>query len=97
MRQLNKEEREICNKQIERMTKQIIDLNEVKEYAKRKMKKLQSDWEFEDFAKPLERKNTKEQNDKVITQAENDIKELKDKIKQLETQLKDGVTLPTGV
>jgi len=79
------------------MNNEIANLKDVIEYAQRKMQKLQNDWDFEDFAKPLERKQTKENSEKTIDQAKYEIKEMNIKINQLNEQMTKGVPEPVGV
>ena len=96
-RSLTEKEIDICNKQINRLESEWFNLKDVKEYAKKKLEMLEVQWKFEDFAKPLERKQTRDNSKKTIENADNEMKELKEKISDLKEQIKNGVNTPTGV
>jgi len=98
-RKLNKEEIEATKKGIERLQKTINETTEAKEYAEKKMEFLKKTWEFEDYERPIYRKNTIEINNNKIKECNSIIKSSEINLKELKKQLKEGVEVkkPAGV
>lgn len=103
-RQLNKEEREISEKQLARHKKELRDLETRLRYNKKIIKlqehkrmleneKIEIDDEFREFL----RRQKDEEDENIIKRFEADIKEEEKHIKILNEQLNEGVDIPTGV
>jgi len=98
-RELTKQEIEQTKKGIDRLNKQVDIAKESNEYAKRKLEYLKQLWKFEDFARPLERKKSKENAEDIIKQSEIDITSITNNLIELKDHLMNGVEVKkiTGV
>lgn len=96
-RQLSEEEKNISEKSLKRIKKEITDLKGNLDYNKALIIKQKYLREFDNDWREYLQKRKDEEDNKIIKQIENLLKEKENTLKELNKQLKDGVEPPTGV
>lgn len=95
-RELTKDEEKKTKTGIAKLSLDIAELLEAMDFATRKLKFLEKSWEFEDYERPIARKNTIYNSEKKVKECDGFIKEKQNIIKEMEEQLKHGVNSITG-
>jgi hypothetical protein len=91
LRPLTEDEKKATENGIENAKKAIALSEEAVEYANKKLAFKKLEWEFEDYERPLSRKNTEDQANNTVTQHTANIEQAKFAIENMEKQLKEGV------
>ena len=92
MRKLNKEEKELTQRGIERNREALKELKFNQEYNKQQRKFQEQTWKWEEYSKPIKRELLISEYDKTEKKIELEIKEKEEGIKEMEKHLKQGVT-----
>ena len=90
-RDLNKDERKLTEKGIERKKKEIKEAEEAIEYNKQQKEFQQASWKWEEYSTPIKRKKLLKEYETAEEMANLAIKDAEHSIKEMEKHLKEGV------